>query len=395
MSKLRIVVGGLIGLLPAGGVTWDYVQYPLGLAELGHDIYYIEDTHQWPVYQYHDGQVSASTNVKYLASVMEAFGLSERWSYRDEITGEYFGLPQERVLEICRTADVFINVSCATYLTDEYRQIPVRAFIDSDPMFTQLQCLSKRPLNGEASSQMERLLSEHTHHFSFGEHIGAPDCRIPDCGIVWRPTRQPICLAYWPVLPVPTADDARVTTVMNWSAAAPMHHEGESWGQKDIEFLRFIDLPRHVPELRLALAISQTTGMTFPASEISGNGWTILDPAVCAGDWRQYRSFIQRSLGEFSVAKETYVKSRSGWFSCRSACYLASGRPVITQDTAWTRHLPHGEGLLPFDDMSSAVSALEAIAAAPQRHARAAREIAEDCFSSNAVLGDLLGQVGA
>lgn len=395
MSRLRIIVGGFLGLLPAGGVTWDYVQYPVGFAALGHDVYYIEDTRLWPIYQLgNDGGMSCAPNVAHLAAVMDAFGLGGRWAYRDEASGTCFGLSEARVRAICRDADIFVNLSCSTYLRDEYRAIPARALVDTDPMFTQIQYLAQ---TGFTSGQtgMRELVAGHTHHFTFGEHIGAADCRIPDCGVRWRPTRQPISLDHWPAMSLPRDSRAAYTTLMNWTAGRPLVYAGERWGQKDVEFRRFFELPLAVPDLPLAVAVGQTTGAPFPAAEAEASGWQVLDPQRCAPEWRSYRRFIQQSRGELSVAKETYVKGRTGWFSCRSACYLATGRPVIAQDTGWSCHLPTGDGLLPFDDQASAVAALQSVAAQPEHHARAARALAADYFASDRVLSALLSELGA
>lgn len=421
-GRLRIVVGGYVGLLPAGGVTWDYVQYPAGLAALGHDVYYVEDTRLWPIYQPEGsdwGDCSAS--VAHLRRVMDAFDLSGRWAYRDEASGRTFGMGERQVKEVCRTADVFVNVSCSTYMRDEYRAIPVRALIDSDPMFTQIQYLSQQMFTpGEPG--LRDLVDAHNFHFTFGENVGGEDCRMPGCGIDWRPTRQPVCLPHWratePPLAVsgaggavPVGDvadsseasrtvgvaGAGYTTLMNWTAARPLLYEGETWGQKDVEFLRFIGLPRSAPDVALAVAVGQTggAGEPFPADEARAAGWRVLDPQTCAPDWPAYRSFIEGSRGEFSVAKETYVKARTGWFSCRSACYLASGRAVVTQDTGWSKHLPAGVGLLAFDDLEGAADALRRVEADPARHSRAARRVAEEHFDSARVLASLLAETGA
>ncbi|MEJ7812550.1 MAG: hypothetical protein WKG32_19215 [Gemmatimonadaceae bacterium] len=395
-EPLRIIVGGYLGLLPAGGVTWDYVQYPAGLAALGHDVYYVEDTRLWPVYQAKniDGS-DASANVAHLAAVMEAFGMRDRWAYRDEASGECFGMSVAAVREVCRTADVFLNISCSTYLRDEYREIPVRVLVDSDPMFTQVQYTSQSGFT-PGRPGMRETVEGHTHHFTFGENVGAPDCRIPACGVRWLPTRQPICLSQWPVAALPPTPDAAFTTLMNWTAARALLYDGESWGQKDVEFRRFVELPAAVPQLRLAVAVGQTggAGACFPADDARRQGWRVLDPAEHAPDWGAYRTFIQRSCGELSVAKETYVKARTGWFSCRSACYLASGRPVVTQDTGWSRYLPSGCGLLAFDTLEGAAGALARVAADPAMHATAARAIAEEYFDSDRVLGRMLAQLG-
>ncbi len=386
MSKLRIIVGGFIGLLPAGGVTWDYGQYPLGFAALGHDVYYIEDTRVWPLFQAAGSDWGdASANVAYLCAAMEGFGLADRWAYRDEASGQCFGLSEAKVKELYRTADVLVNVSCATFLRDECARIPARVLIDSDPMFTQVQYLTPQQYyTGKPG------LDGHTHHFTFGENMGAADCRIPDCGINWRPTRQPLCLWLWPITEAPA--DGAFTTVMNWTVAPPLQYEGETWGQKDVEFRRFFSLPQVVPEIPLAVVVAQTGGVgaLFPAHDARKNGWHVLDPQVCVPDGQAYRTFIQQSRGEFSIAKETYVKARTGWFSCRSACYLAAGRPVVTQDTGWSRYLPTGCGLLSFEDAAGAAAALRQVAGDYQQHAVAARQIAEEYFDSRRVLTDLL-----
>jgi glycosyltransferase involved in cell wall biosynthesis len=182
---------------------------------------------------------------------------------------------------------------------------------------------------------------------------------------------------------------------MNWSAGRRLEYAGESWGQKDTEFRRVLDLPGRVSRTRLAAVVNQTGGAPFPADAISRCGWNILDPHASAGDWRAYREFIGRSAGEFSVAKETYVKARTGWFSCRSACYLAAGRPVVTQDTGWSDNYPTGDGLFPFDDVESAADAIDRIVAEPVRHGRAARRIAEEFFDARRILARMLREAGA
>ncbi len=396
MKKLRIVVGGYIGLLPAGGVTWDYVQYPAGLAALGHDVYYVEDTRLWPIYQPEGSNWGdAAPSVAHLRRVMDAFDLSARWAYRDEVSGQTFGLDPGRLYEICRTADVFINISCSTHMRDEYRAIPARALIDTDPMFTQIQYLSQQMFTpGEPA--LRELVDAHNFHFTFGENVHGDDCRMPKCGINWRPTRQPVCLAHWRASTPPSLGNGiAYTTLMNWTAAKLLQYEGETWGQKDLEFRRFLKLPDHVPDVSLAVAVGQTggAGEPFPSEKARGAGWQVLDPETCAPDWRAYRSFIEDSRGEFSVAKETYVKARTGWFSCRSACYLAAGRAVVTQDTGWSKYLPQGEGLLAFDDIEGAADALTRVESDPASHSRAARDIAEEHFDSARVLTSLLASL--
>jgi hypothetical protein len=396
-GRLRIVVGGFLGLAPAGGLAWDYLHYPLGFATLGHDVFYVEDTRLWPVYQAGGDGADCAAGVAFLAAAMERVGLADRWAYRDEVSGRCFGMTEERTREACRTADVFVNLSCASVLRDEHASIPVRILLDTDPMFTQIQYAEAGEGFTPGGSGIRALVEGHTHHFTFGESVGDAGCRIPARGVEWKPTRQPIFLPEWPARDLPADAGAAFTTLMNWTAGRPLRHAGETWGQKDVEFLRFAGLPRRVPGLPLAVAVGQTggAGEPFPRGMAEANGWRVLDPDACAPDPASYRAFIQSSRGEFSVAKETYVKGGTGWFSGRSASYLASGRPVVTQDTGWSRHLPSGEGLFAFRTMDEAAAGLEAVAADPARHARAARRIAEEHFASGGVLRRLLAAVGA
>ena len=394
MKKLRIIVGGFLGLLPAGGLTWDYAQYPVGFAELGHDVFYIEDTRLYPFYKKEGSHWSdSSLSVEYLQTAMEFFGMSGRWAYRDEASGKCFGMSEQKVKEIARTADVLVNISCSTVLRDEYGKIPVRILVDSDPMFTQIQYLSQQMFTPGESS-MRRLVDAHNYLFTFGENIGAADCRIPTCDLNWRATRQPICLDYWKA-DLPNKNGA-LTTLMNWAVGKNLSYDGEEWGQKDVEFSRFIKIPESVPQTELAVAISQTgnTGRdAFPIDEVKKHGWKVLNPKVCAENCISYQNFIKNSLGEFSVAKQTYVKGRTGWFSGRSACYLAAGRPVITQETGWSKFIPTGKGLFSFEEQNGAVEAIKQVTSEPQKYSRGAREIAEEYFDSRKVLKTMLEQI--
>lgn len=389
-AKPRIVVTGFVGLYAVGGVTWDYLQYVAGFAAIGWDVLYLEDTGAWPIFQ---SELDSSFNAAHVSAAMGYFGLADRWVYRDAVTGECFGLSARELAEFCRTADVFLNLSCSATLRDEYASIPVRALVDTDPMFTQIQYLQDISLTGGPTS-MRSLVQNHTHHFTFGGNVGNADCRIPTLDIEWFPTRQPVVLDRWPVSEAPAGISHGYSTVMNWSVVESMTFEGERWGQKDVEFLRFLHLPQRIPGVPLEVAVSQTPESTFPVERARQAGWIVLDAARRAHDARSYRDFIAGSRGEFSVAKQTYVKANTGWFSCRSSCYLASGRPVVAQDTAWSKLLPAGRGLLSFHDEGSAIDALQQVEADPKMHAKAARGIAQEFFDSGRVLREMLDRMG-
>ncbi len=396
MQKLRIIVGGFIGILPAGGVTWDYVQYPLGFSLLGHDVYYIEDTRLYPIYQKAGSNWDdCSSSVQHLKEVMNYFGLKNRWAYRDEASGKCFGMSEQKIKEICKTADVLVNISCSTYLRDEYLKIPARVLIDSDPMFTQIQYSSKQMFTPGEPGGLQQMVNEHNYLFTFGENMYAAECKIPACDLVWHTTRQPVCLNYWKVHPLANATRASFTTLMNWTAAKTLVYKGESWGQKDIEFKKFLSIPKLAKGVSFSAVVNQTggTAQTFFKEDVETEGWKILDSESSAGNWMQYQQFINNSFGEFSVAKETYVKAKTGWFSCRSACYLAAGRPVVTQDTGWSKHIPSGSGLFAFTDIAGAVESIKKIVAEPAKQMIAARAIAEEYFDSKKILQSLLNKL--
>lgn len=389
---MKIIVGGYIGLYPTGGATWDYIQYPLGLKMLGHDVYYIEDTMQYPVYQpKKKAWNDASGCVQYLKDTMNTFGLDERWAYRDIASGECYGMPLSEVYEVCRTADVFINISCSTYMREEYLQIPKRILIDSDPMFTQVQYFHE--LNGEKGTSVKELIETHNYLFTFGENIGKDDCLVPTFDLKWINTRQPVCMGLWENLNINYHHS--FTSIMNWSGRKKMNYNNEEWGQKDVEFEKYIQVPIQFPDVKFEVVINPPLNpeSNYDENMITSFNWQILHPNVTVANYIDYESFIKTSFAEFSIAKETYVKSNCGWFSCRSACYLAAGKPVVAQDTGWSKYIPSGNGLFSFNDMDSAIEAVKCVTADRKKHQKTAVEIAHNFFDSNLVLTEMLDKL--
>jgi hypothetical protein len=400
---MRIIVTGLVGQYAFGGVAWDYLQFVEGFRQLGHDVFYLEDTEMWP-YDPIKNTISndCSYNVNYLRGVMEKFGLADRWIYRSAPDASYHGHTNAEAKDICATADLFLNVSGCGWLRPEYLAIPCKIFLDSDPMFTQVALASGK------QDVIERIRA-HDRHFTFAENIGAPDCRIPDAGFRWIPTRQPIVLDWWdapltPSLSPPRGEGVRrtgegsprdvLTTVMNWVSYKGCEYNGETWGQKDVEFLKFVDLPQKTAQ-KFEIAMGMGPGMKRPTEMLQQKGWQIIEPAEHLPDPWTYREYLRRSKGEWSVAKEGYVKSRSGWFSCRSACYLALGRPCVLQDTGWSNVYPTGHGLFAFRTMAEVLTAINAINADYAAHSRAARQLAEQMFDARNVLADLIAKATA
>ncbi|HUJ72722.1 MAG TPA: glycosyltransferase family 1 protein [Verrucomicrobiae bacterium] len=380
---MRIIVTGLVGQYAFGGVAWDYLQFVEGFRQLGHDVFYLEDTEMWP-YDPVKNTISedCTYNVHYLRGVMEKLGLADRWIYRSAPDASYHGHTEAEAKEICATADLYLNVSGCGWLRPEYIAIPCKVFLDSDPMFTQVALASGQ------QDVIERIRA-HDRHFTFAENIGAPDSRVPDVGFHWIPTRQPIVLDWWDA----GAESPRdvFTTVMNWVSYKSCEYNGETWGQKDVEFLKFADLPAKTPQ-KFEIAMGMGPGMKRPTEMLQRKGWHIIEPAEHLPDPWTYREYLRRSKGEWSVAKEGYVKSRSGWFSCRSACYLALGRPCVLQDTGWSNVYPTGHGLFAFRTLDQALAGIDAINTDYASHSRAARELVGQMFDARTVLADLIAK---
>jgi hypothetical protein len=380
MERLRIAVTGLAATYPFGGVFWDYAQYLLGFLRLGHDVLYIEDTGKWCY------DPAAATfvekgagNAALLARSLEALDpdLRDRWFFRDA-TGDTFGRPWAEVSEFCRSADLFLHVSLSCWMRDEYFAAGTVAFVDSDPMYSQ--------------TIDPHYLAEHDLFFTFAENIQGPDCLVPRDAFHWIPTRQPVVLDCFEPYRVPLSERRRVlTTVASWEPAeGGPTVEGRTYGGKSREFEKFMKLPSLSP-LPLELAMSGPA----PRGRLAEEGWSVLEARTVSGDPWIYRDYLANSFAEWSVAKNAYVESRSGWFSCRTACYLALGVPGIVQDTGFQCAIPAGEGVLAFRTPEEAAAAIEQVAEEPARHSAAAVEIAREYFDSARVLTHLLEVVGA
>lgn len=386
---MRIVVTGLIGQYAFGGVAWDYLQYILGFQALGHEVWYLEDTSEWaydPVKQ--EPSADCSHNTGYLGRVMREFDLGDRWIYRNGADGSYHGVEKSASAEsILKSADVLANVSGACWLREPTEAIRRKLFLDGDPMFTQIN------LAGAPDSEYAVRVKMHDRHFSFGMNIGQAGCEVPTVGLTWKPTVQPIALDWWnKTLRPPGSGHIATgawTTVMNWASYPPKEFSGKTYGQKDVEFAHFMDLPS-LTEEKFVLAMGQGVGQKRPTATLEGKGWGIIEPDTHIPDYASYHDFLKNSKGEWSIAKNGYVRSRSGWFSCRSACYLAAGKPVVVQDTGWSAHLPQGDGVLAFHTPEEAAAALDQVAANYGHHCLEARAYAEKHFDAAKVCAELL-----
>lgn len=375
----RVVVCGLAGELPMGGMGLHYAQYCLGLTSLGVEVLYLEDNGSSPYDPTIDDYSSSGDySVAWLRRMFDSLGLA--WSYQAP-DGRYHGMSERDVRDWCAASDLLLNVSGALHPRAHHLAARRLAYIDTDPGFVQVAAAT-----GEAG--VREWLGAHDVLFTFAESAGRPSCRLPEDGLPWVPTRQPVHLPFWS--DVPAMPGEAYTTVMQWRSYAPTQWNGEDWGQKDAEFHHVRELPRQVDRpLELALG-----GASAPREELAAVGWCLRDPIAASADVWSYRDYLAGSRGELTVAKQAYVRSRGGWFSERSANYLAAGRPVIAQDTGWSEHLPAGRGLLAFDDEQGARTALAAVEADLPGHAAAARRVAADCFDARVVLDRLLSDAG-
>ncbi|MAG55948.1 MAG: hypothetical protein CMJ83_06635 [Planctomycetes bacterium] len=377
-SSLRIIVTGYIAQYPLGGMTWHYFHYVLGLMRLGHDVYYIEDTGQWPYDPVEDGITkTCEDNVRYLQELMEQYGLEDRWAYRFVWKERWFGMADERREDVIRTADLVINVSGTLERPGEYRHRARLAYVDTDPVFTQVKL-------AKGHDYLRGLVDQHDVLFSFGE---SPGDDTPDTEDQWNPTRQPIALDIWR----PSEPHRDVyTTVMTWKAFKPIVFEGKKFGQKDVEFERFVDLPEHIRPATIEVAANAGRGRRLPRQDLIDKGWRLVEPREACPDHEAYRRYIEGSKGEWSVAKNAYVVGQAAWFSCRSACYLAAGRPVILQETGFSKVLPTGKGLFAYRTLEEAAEAIRTVEADYPTHAAAARAIAEEYFDGRTVLARVI-----
>ena len=367
---MKILFAGIIARYPFGGVTWCSLMYLLGLRALGHEVFYVEDTGECvydPVLNTRSLDPSYGTN--YIHQSLEPYGFGDRWSFVN-YDGGYHGQGADQVRRFAAEADLFINLSGGSWFwRDEYLGIPRRAFIDSDPAFTQLAIAKAEPW-------YVNFFQQFTHLFTFGSNIGTPSSPVPVGDFRWHKTWQPVTLDEWQTT---RAIADRFTTVMTWQ----IESFTDVGGNKDQEFVKYIDLPSKTRQ-PFELAING------PQTLLREHGWSTVDAMSVSRALDDYRDFIQRSKAEFGVAKHTYVATRSGWFSDRTECYLAAGRPALVQDTGWTEHLPHGEGLLAFSSEAEALGGIDRINSSYQTHARRAREIAREHFDAARVLPSLL-----
>jgi hypothetical protein len=359
---VRILVSGVVAGVPhQGGAAWAVLQYVLGLRRLGHEVILVE-------------QVDRIDPVaSRFASITRQFGLDAALLERGSA----------RTAGVARTrleagADLLLNLSGNLVDDSLLERVDRRVFVDIDPAFTQLW---------HAVEGIDLGLDRHESFVTVGPLIGTPGCSIPDCGRAWITTAQPVALEHWPF--ARRTSHHAATTVGHWRGYGSITHQGVLYGQRAHSMRPLFGLPGMTSTpLLMALAIHEREYDDLRAMKLQG--WNLINPELVASTPRAYRSFVRGSWAELGVAKLGYTASRCGWFSDRSVCYLASGRPVVAQETGFSEWLPTGAGLLSYTTPDQAAAALDDLRADYPRHRRAARALAEDVFDSDHVLPRLL-----
>ena len=379
MSPPVAIVVGYVIRYPVGGMTWVFANYLLGLRALGYEPVFMEAAGPQPCcYDVEQGRMTEDPGygVAYWESALAALGLEGlRWWYRDDAGDR--GMSREEAVATLEEAAILLNVGASGW-APEFARAPRRTLVDCDAPFTQFRL-------ADEEEGWTAFVDAHDTHATYAVNLAEGRAAFPDGGRRWIATRPPVDLDAWPASPQPAGP---WTTVTSWGAYGSAYWELEEYRQKDAEYVRLRDLPGRVPELRLELAL----GGDAPRRQLEALGWEVVDPVERTRTPVTYRDYLRFSRGELGVAKQAYVKARTGAFNDRSLNYLASGRPVVCSDTGldW---LPTGTGLLPFDDAAGAAEALRAVEAEPERHASAARQLAERHFAAPDVLRELLRAV--
>jgi hypothetical protein len=384
-ARGRVIVFGILFWYPLAGVTYQFLHYLIGLRRLGYDPYYVEDSGRW-VYDpvLNDLSPDASGNVQAVARVLEEHGFGDRWAFRGRYPGgRCYGLSEAELRQLYRDADAFLNVTGAQEIREEHLQCRRRIYVESDPFASQVKVAT-----GDAA--MIAALEAHDTHFTFGENVGNPDCGVPIERFTWLPTRQPVVGDLW--RHDFGQDDAPYTTITTWhNTGKDVVYKGDRYyWTKDREFEKVLELPtRRGVGFELAAGVDEAV-----QQRLRQHGWRQRDSVAVSTDVTRYRDYIQRSRGEFTVARDQYVRPRTGWFSDRTACYLAAGRPVITQDTGFGKFVPTGRGLFAFTTMDDVLAAVDAIESDYEGNCEAAYEIAEEYFGAEKVVGSLMTRAG-
>jgi hypothetical protein len=363
-----------------GGAAWAVLQYVLGLRRLGYDVYLVEPLRPASLRPC-GATLDQSDNAAYFRAVTRAFGIESHASLVLDGNFATVGLPYAELRKLSRRAAALLNISGMLQREDLIADTPIRVYLDLDPGFNQLW----------HTQSIDMRFAGHNRFVTVGQALGRTDCPVPRCGLEWITTFQPVVFDY--CKPKHRVVYDGLTTVANWRGYGSIVEKGVTFGQKAHSLRQFMDLPTRTPE-KFILALSIHSGETRDLAALSAHGWNLLDPQRVAAMPCEYLNFIAGSKAEFGVAKSGYVTARCGWFSDRSACYLAFGRPVIAQETGFSNYLPCGAGLFSFRLAEDVLEAVEAINGNYTFHSTAALDIASEYFDSDKVISRLMTLVG-
>lgn len=382
-KSLKILLSGMLARVPRqGGAAWVVLQYLLGLRGLGHEVHFVEAIPADAI-QPEGAALSDSYNASCFRHMVNRFELGQAATLVQDGIKETVGRSYEELRRLTANCDVLLNLSGMLRDHELTGSIPHRVYVDLDPGFTQLW---------HVVEGLDVGLEGHNHFVTIGMTLGEPECPVPTGNIDWLKTLQPIVIDQWPVSQ--RAPRHPLTTIANWRGYGSVEFEGRFYGQKAHSLRPFFCLPERTNE-KLALALAIHTGERSDLEQLNRHGWQLLDPDEVAGTPDAFRTFVQDSRAEFGIAKSGYVAANCGWFSDRSICYLASGRPVLAQETGFSPFLPSGEGLLAFETEEDVLRGIEQLDRDYAKHCRAARKIAEEYFDAGRVLSRLLRIVGA
>jgi hypothetical protein len=389
MKPKKIIAMGFMAQCPIAGVIWQHIHYIVALQRLGHEVWYVEDTLN-P--SYNPVTFNWGDDCTYAAHILEKlareYGFEGRWAYcaRNTPNHDCFGLTKARMVELYREADMILNICGSQEFNDDILQNQCIIYVESDPTVEQIM------VDNGGQEELD-YLRKHQALFTFGENIGTSAFPVPLHGLKWQPTRQPVVTDFWKS-DAPAQGAALFTTIANWSTTGvkDMEWRGDTYvWSKAFEFLKFIEAPaRSGEDFELATSIPDE-----PTREkFSSNRWRLVSPDAMSVDYEAYRRYIQASKGEFTAAKDQYIRLNTAWFSDRSACYLAAGRPVITQETGFTKYYGGHGGLFAFSSIGEIVEAVKEINADYPKHCRIAYEIAREYFEAEKVMASLLDRAG-
>jgi hypothetical protein len=383
-AKYKIVLAACLIRYPIGGQYWHVGHYLIGLRALGHDVWFYEDTGYYdsaydPVR--HELTYDYEYGIHAAAEFLKSIGFGDRWLFADIKSGEEYGPGAGHAQQLLREADLFVNLAGINSVAPERRNGHPSIYIDTDPAYTQLKIAS-------GDKALQTMLNEHTWFFTYGENIGTSRSPVPTCDFNWIPTRQPVALNLWSNIDAQSRTS--YTTVGTWnSVGREMSYRGETfhWNKRR-EWLQYLNLPALTgASFEMAMDVWR---IPEDYERLTKDGWKIINPLTVSLDPGRYRDYLKYSRGEFTVAKEMNVRLRSGWFSERSSCYLAAGRPVITQDTGFGDVLPRGPGLHAFSTLAESAAAVEMIESDYQRARTHANEVAREYFAGDRVLNRIL-----